>query len=144
MLTELFALLETEGWSYSSDTGWKDWDAQIYGNQFWSIKLRTVTEYHGGPKCLTRVRLSYQAVVTTVVVNAFLLSILLYRALEYQHWDLGATGLLLKAAYAIFVFSMLARARRLKRRVADLAVASAHRAGLERVFGRKSKPVPAG
>ena len=25
LLTEIFALLETEGWRYSSDTGWKDW-----------------------------------------------------------------------------------------------------------------------
>ena len=26
LLTEIFALLETEGWRYSADTGWKDWD----------------------------------------------------------------------------------------------------------------------
>ena len=66
LLTEIFQLLEDEGWNYSADTGWKDWDLQIYGNEFWSIKVRTVTEYHGGPKCLTRVRLRYQAVATTV------------------------------------------------------------------------------
>ncbi len=66
LLEEIFALLETEDWRYSADTGWKDWDVQIYGNQWWSVKLRTVTEYHGGPKCLTRVRLGYKAVATTI------------------------------------------------------------------------------
>ena len=59
---------ETEGWRYSSDTGWKNWDIRIYGNQFWSVQVATVTEYHGGPKCLTRVRLTYHAVVTTVLM----------------------------------------------------------------------------
>jgi hypothetical protein len=33
-------LLETEGWRYSADTGWKDWDVQIYGNFWWIVKLQ--------------------------------------------------------------------------------------------------------
>jgi glycosyltransferase involved in cell wall biosynthesis len=142
LLTQVFALLETEGWNYSADTGWKDWDVQIYGNQFWSITVRTVTEYHGGPKCLTRVHLGSKPVVTTVLVNAIILCILLYRAVISPNFDLGGTGILLKAAYFIFLFSMFARASRLKRRVAELIVAAANRAGLDRVFGKKSKPTP--
>ena len=143
LLTEVFALLETEGWRYSADTGWKDWDVQIYGNQFWSITVRSVTEYHGGPKCLTRVHLGSKAVVTTVLVNAVILSILLYRTAVSTNLDLGLTGIILKAAYIIFLLSMFARASRLKRRVAELIVAAANRTGLERVFGKKSKPAPA-
>jgi hypothetical protein len=38
---------------------------------------------------------------------------------------------------------MFVRASRLKRRVAELMVAAANRAGLERVSGKKSKPAPA-
>jgi hypothetical protein len=144
LLTETFSLLENEGWRYSADTGWKDWDVQIYGNQFWSITVRTVTEYHGGPKCLTRVQLGSKPVVTTVLVNAIILSILLYRMAVSSNLDLGMTGIILKAAYFIFVISMFTRASRLKRRVAELIVAAANRAGLERVFGKKSKPAPAG
>jgi len=142
-LTEVFALLETEGWRYSADTGWKDWDAQIYGNQFWSITVRTVTEYHGGPKCLTRVGLRSKPVVTTVLVNAVIISILLYRAAVRPSLDMDLSGLVLKALYLVFLTSTFARAARLKRRVAELMVAAANRAGLERVFGRKSKPAPA-
>ena len=133
LLTEVFALLETEGWRYSADTGWKDWDVQIYGNQFWSIAVRTVTEYHGGPKCLTRVHLGFKPVVTTVLVNAVILSILLYRAAISSNLDLGFSGIILKAAYLVFLISMFMRARRLKRRAAALIVAAANRTGLERV-----------
>jgi hypothetical protein len=53
------------------------------------------------------------------------------------------SGLVLKALYLVFLTSTFARAARLKRRVAELMVAAANRAGLERVFGRKSKPAPA-
>ena len=137
LLTEIFQLLEDEGWRYSADTGWKDWDMQIYGNQFWSIAVRTVTEYHGGPKCLTRVRLQYQAVATNVLVNAVLLSALLYRVAFTAHRDYVWWGL-----YALFVLWLYVRARQLKRRVADLVIAAAQKCGLMRVFGAASKPAP--
>ena len=80
--TRSLQLLEEEGWSYSADTGWKEWDIQIYGNFFWSIILQTVTEYHGGPKCLTRVRLRYRFVTTTVIINLLILAMIIYRDLN--------------------------------------------------------------
>lgn len=138
LLEEIFALLETEDWRYSADTGWKSWDVQIYGNEFWSIALSTVTEYHGGPKCLTRVRLQYKPVVTTVLSNFIALSILLY--------NVHQTGLghdLLRGLYLIYVLWLAHRAYRLKRRVAALVIIAANRCGLTRVTGSKSKPVPA-
>jgi glycosyltransferase involved in cell wall biosynthesis len=134
LLEEIFALLESEGWRYSTDTGWKNWDAQIYGNQFWSINLATVTEYHGGPKCLTRVRLSYKPVVTTVLVNVIIWAILLYRAMAHPG---STTNLILEVVYAIFLIVTFLRARRLKKRVAELVVAAAGRTGLQRVDGKK-------
>lgn len=139
LLTEIFQLLEDEGWNYSSDTGWKDWDIQIYGNQFWSISVRTVTEYHGGPKCLTRVRLLYHAVATTYLINAVILAVLLYRAAfaQHAHNDIWLWGL-----YVILLSSFALRARRLKRRVADLVIHAAQSCDLMRVFGAASKPAP--
>ena len=137
LLAGIFQLLENEGWRYSADTGWKDWDMQIYGNQWWSIKVSTVTEYHGGPKCLTRVRLGYQAVALTVLLNAVLLSILLYRVAFTPHHDRFWW-----AGYALLVVWLYLRARRLKRRVADLVIAAAQGCGLTRVFGASSKPAP--
>ena len=137
LIGEIFALLETEDWRYSADTGWKDWDVQIYGNQWWSIKLRTVTEYHGGPRCLTRVRLGYKAVATTLLVNMVALSVLFYRLIF-----LNATDRVLWGIYVAGVLYLCWRAFRLKRRVADLVIAAANRCTLQRVFGKKSNPAP--
>ena len=139
LLEEIFAMLETEDWRYSADTGWKDWDVQIYGNQFWSISLGTVTEYHGGPKCLTRVRLKYKPVVTTVLSNFIALSVLLYNVNET-----GTGHNLLRGAYLLYVLWLSLRAYRLKHRVAALVTAAANRCGLTRVTGKKSKPMPEG
>ena len=137
LLEEIFATLEAEDWRYSTDTGWKSWDVQIYGNQFWSISLGTVTEYHGGPKCLTRVRLNYKPVVTTVLSNAILLSILLYNIHE-SGWGHDA----FRGLYGMYGLLQAWRAFRLKRRVAALVTAAATRCGLTRVTGKQSKPAP--
>jgi hypothetical protein len=82
LLREIFTLLDQENWRYSIDTGWQEWDIQIYGNFWWSIILRTVTEYHGGGKCLTRVQLRYRYVTTTVIVNLIVLTLFIYHFLE--------------------------------------------------------------
>ena len=128
LLTEVAAALEHEGWRYSVDTGWKPWDIQIYGSFWWIVKMRSVTEYHGGPKCLTRVDLGYRPVVTTVLVHAIVLAILLWRQIFTPVSDLW-----LWVPYAIFVVWMGLRARRLKKRVAHLVEAAARRCGLTRI-----------
>ena len=92
-------MLDEEGWRYSTDTGWNEWDIQIYGNFWWSISLRTVTEYHGGPKCLTRVSLRNRFVATTVIINLAVLTLLIYHQLSTGKADLwvmlGYMGFLL-------------------------------------------------
>jgi len=133
LLTEIFSLLETEGWSYSSDTGWKDWDIQIYGNFWWITTLQTVTEYHGGPKCLTRVKLGHKMVVTTFLVNFPIACLLLFRTVF-----MGSRDVVWIALYALFVFVLFWRAYRLKARLADLVVAAATRCGLQPLHGKKA------
>ncbi|MDQ6809219.1 MAG: glycosyltransferase [Verrucomicrobiota bacterium] len=134
LLTAIFALLEEEGWRYSRDTGWNEWDLQIYGNFWWSIVLQTVSEYHGGSKCLTRAALRYRLVTTTVLINLVLISLLIYR-------QLVAPGLTFWTVipYLAFVGILYARARRLKARVAELVDLAAHRAGLHRIAGNARK-----
>jgi glycosyltransferase involved in cell wall biosynthesis len=132
LLEKIFALLEREGWRYSADTGWKPWDAQIYGNFWWSVTLKTVTEYHGGPKSLTRVRLKARPVVTAVLANAILLAVLFYRKVAVGHDDAW-----LIAIYGVFTLVLVLRMWRLERRVADLAIAAASELGLKRVPNRQ-------
>ena len=133
LLKSIFHLLEEEGWSYSADTGWKEWDIQIYGNFFWSVILQTVTEYHGGPKCLTRVRLRYRFVTTTIIINLLILAMILYR-------DLNSAGVDLRILipYALFLLFLGSRARRLKRRVAEIVDVAAFRLGLQRITRKQA------
>jgi len=135
--SEIFALLEREGWRYSADTGWKTWDLQIYGNRFWSVQASLVTEYHGGPKCLTRVQLVCRPVVATVLVNAIPLCALLYRKIFMDRNDPW-----LWVLYGLLMLWILLRGWRLKRRVAELVIAAANRCELTRVSGKASRPVP--
>ena len=136
LITEIVRVLEMENWRYSTDTGWKPWDIQIYGNLWWNLRLRTVTEYHGGPKCLTRVRLTYYPVVTTVLLNVIFASILVYRQLLiptplHDFWLLGL--------YALFVLFLVYRGFRLKLRVADLTDTAAMKCGMTHIIGRPRK-----
>ena len=128
LLAEATRMLEEEGWSYSIDTGWKTWDVQIYGSFWWMVRLRSVTEYHGGPKCLTRATLRLRASGVTVLVNFAIVCGLLYQqvfAAGIPWWELGA--------YGVFLGFLAYRGRRLKRRAADLLIVAARHAGLDSV-----------
>src|SRR5437868_13156224 len=136
LLGAMFQLLDEEGWRYSTDSGWNEWDIQIYGNFWWSITLQTVTEYHGGAKCLTRAGLRYRFVPTTILINTVYLSLIAYHALQTRHlhyWVLGLSFL--------FVLFLAVRAQRLRSRVAEIVDLAAHRAGLQRI--RREKPAVA-
>ena len=138
LLGAMFELLDEEGWRYSTDSGWNEWDIQIYGNFWWSIALQTVTEYHGGAKCLTRVRLRNRLVTTTVILNLIAASLLIYRQLNVSHVELWSI-----AAYVLFLLFLWTRARALKSRVAELVDAAALRAGLQRVTRKQKIAKPA-
>jgi hypothetical protein len=131
LLAETTKLLEDEGWSYSLDTGWNDWDVQIYGSFWWLLRLRSVTEYHGGPKCLTRATLRLRMGGPTFMANLLLIGVLLY-----QHFLGGGIPWWLGAGYGMFVLFLAFRSRRLKRRAADLLCVAARHAGLTRVTGK--------
>ncbi|MGI8437670.1 MAG: glycosyltransferase [Chthoniobacterales bacterium] len=126
LLTSILELLNSEGWSYSTDTGWNEWDIHIYGNFWWSVALQTVTEYHGGPKCLTRASLRYRFVTTTVIINLIVLALLFYHLLNTGHAEIWVL-----ASYLAFVAFLATRARILKRRVAELVDLAAYRSGMQ-------------
>jgi len=136
LLTSIIELLESEGWSYSTDTGWKAWDVQIYGSFWWGVTLRSVTEYHGGPKCLTRVGLATQMVATTFLLNFLLISFLIY-------WAATGHALILPGLiYAGIMLVIWSRGYGTKRRVAELVEAAGQRIGLNRVDPKKGNKPP--
>ena len=111
----MFRLLDEEGWRYSTDSGWNDWDIQIYGNFWWSIALQTVTEYHGAGKCLTRVRLRNRMVITMIIFNLIAISLLIYHQVNVSRVDFWPI-----VFYLAFLGFLGTRARALKSRVAEL------------------------
>ena len=77
-------------------------------------------------------------VVTTFLANVIAISLLIYRhtiSVHMHYWPL--------ALYAVFLFVLIFRARRLKRRAADLVMAAATRCGLTRVYGDEARSRPA-
>jgi hypothetical protein len=98
------------------------------------VKLRTVTEYHGGPKCLTRASLAYQPVAVTVLSVILALGVLLFRKIFMDSVDLW-----LWIPFGFFLFLLYLRAYRLKSRVAELVLASAVHIGMTRVSRRRGK-----
>ena len=133
LLAETTRLLEDEGWSYSIDTGWNDWDLQIYGSFWWLVRLRSVTEYHGGPKCLTRAQLKLRMGGAAVLGNFLALT-----TLAYQQLLAGGVAWWALVGYAVLAAFLWFRARRLQRRVADLLAVAARHAGLSRVLKKQT------
>jgi glycosyltransferase involved in cell wall biosynthesis len=74
--------LDRHGWKYSPDTGWTNWDYQIYGNRWWQLRLLTMTEEHGDGKRLTRVRLHSNPTMFTRLIGVAIcvVSIVAFRA----------------------------------------------------------------
>ncbi|MBC7782539.1 MAG: hypothetical protein H7144_01765, partial [Burkholderiales bacterium] len=46
----------TAGWRTRTDSGWQDWDMEIYGSRYVKVRISSATEIHGGGAMLTRVR----------------------------------------------------------------------------------------
>src|SRR5207248_11265074 len=137
LLQEIFALLDQVNWRYLIDTGWQELDILIYGHFWWSIILRTVTEYHVNGKCLTRVQLRYRYVTTIVIVNLIVLTLLIYHFLKTGH-----VQFLFALPYALFALFLFLRARRLKARVRELVDFAAYRINMNRILRSRFRPNP--
>jgi hypothetical protein len=111
------------GWECVPGHGWERWDLEIRRPaRFWSVRLGSVTEYHGGGKCLTRVRLytvptalfglSRSAVVAVAMLGGLI-----------QGWELMVAILAVSVAFLLITlvggFLMLLSVRERVRRVAE-------------------------
>jgi hypothetical protein len=89
------------------------------------------------------VRLKYRPVASTVLINAVILAILLYRLLflnrhlTFEHGELYAW-----VAFGVWLVWLYAQGRRLRGRVADLIIAAGNRSELMRVYGKASRRAP--
>ncbi|MEO6033618.1 MAG: hypothetical protein ABIQ35_00015 [Verrucomicrobiota bacterium] len=56
-IRSILARLEEQGWQYKTDTGWSEFDVEIFGNRWSHLQLTTVAEPHPGGKQMFRCRL---------------------------------------------------------------------------------------
>ncbi len=52
--------LDQQGWASKTDTGWSEYDVELFGNRWSRLQLTTATEDYGGGKRLFRCRLQAQ------------------------------------------------------------------------------------
>jgi O-antigen biosynthesis protein len=136
--------LNQEGWKYSSDTGWTNWDYQVYGNRWWQIRLLTLTENHGGNKRLTRVRLHPYPTTSFRIVGLVcaVISLLAYLRFErgstfaevmagkgVQEFDFKAIGVWFSVLCLMLALSVWKSAQ-LRKRVAQVTELAAKDCGL--------------
>jgi hypothetical protein len=93
LLEKLKEELRDAHWRMRADSGWHNWDLEIYGNRYLRIRVATVSERHGGSGWLTKVR------VTTGMSNFCLLlmaaSLLLAVVLLYRLWPFSRPAVLI-------------------------------------------------
>jgi glycosyltransferase involved in cell wall biosynthesis len=71
-LGALLAKLEEEGWQHKTDTGWSDFDVEIFGSGWNRLRLATVSEELGSGKRVLRCRLraNWSLLAKTVFASA--------------------------------------------------------------------------
>lgn len=111
-----------------TDDGWRDWDLETAVDQWWRIRFASVTEYHGGTRCLTRVRIASRASATTVTVFILILSTAVAMVLMAHLHPVWVLGI-------VFAVSLIFESlhHRAVNRAANLVVAAARPAGFEPV-----------
>jgi cellulose synthase/poly-beta-1,6-N-acetylglucosamine synthase-like glycosyltransferase len=71
--TELLGLaiayLNEHGWGRTIDSGWKEWDLEIYCHPWTVVQVCTSQEDHGGKKRLLRVRYRQRLSATTMLIG---------------------------------------------------------------------------
>lgn len=125
LLQEVARLLEDEGWKYTLDTGWTNWDIQIFVNRWWHVQLRTLTEIYPHGKRLTRVGHHLFPTMFSFVIGISAATLTLLLALAYVKTLLVVVPLLLLA-----VIYWLGTGFVLRYRMAELVIAGASRVEL--------------
>lgn len=124
LLEALTLYLRGQQLPVQTDDGWRDWDLETCPDRWWRVRLACVTEYHGGGKCLTRVRIASRASLRTVLTFGSLVltaAVLAFLPGFHVIWALGL----------LFISSLLFESRhhRAVTRAANMVVAAAAPAG---------------
>jgi len=125
LLRTLREFLDQEGWRYSLDTGWDNWDLQIYGNRWSQVRLLSVTEEHGDGKRLTRVHIVPELSVLARVVASVAAVVTLWTLIK-----VGYDSLFYVTAVIFFLLMLLYSSFSRRNRIAQIVKVAARRCGM--------------
>ena len=125
LLKILREFLEQEGWRFSVDTGWDNWDLLIYGNRWSQVRLLSVTEEHGQGKRLTRVHIAPELSVLSKIVAAVAAVITLWTLIR-----VGYDSVFYITAVIFFLLMLLYSSFSRRNRIAQIVKVAARRCGM--------------
>jgi glycosyltransferase involved in cell wall biosynthesis len=137
LLEQTDKLLEEEGWKFSLDTGWTNWDLHIFASRWWNLRLRSMTEIYPHGRRLTRVGNFLNISTFSSLVGGVLLTFALMTMLTRP-----ATSLWLLGALSFLALIWLIHGLRVRHRLAELVEVAAIRAGLQPVTKGKNPSHP--
>jgi hypothetical protein len=101
LLDQIVVHLNERGWGRVLDSGWSDWDLEVYCHPWTVVQISTVQEDHGGGKRLIRVRyrLRPSGQMRALATLPLLLAV---AAVGFFGWPIGlAAGVLLGTCLAV-------------------------------------------
>ena len=126
LLTKTEQLLDEEGWKFSLDTGWTNWDLHIFASRWWNLRLLTMTEIYPHGKRLTRVGNFLNVSTFSSLVGGLILTFSLVTMLTRP-----STSLYVLCVVSFFAAMWFIHGVRLRHRLAELIEVAAIRAGLQ-------------
>jgi len=125
-------LLDEEGWKFSLDTGWTNWDLHIFASRWWNLRLLSMTEIYPHGRRLTRVGNFLNVSTFSSLVGGLLLTFSLVTML----WR-PLSSLYVMSVVSFLALLWLVHGLRLRHRLAELVEVAAIRAGLQPLGKRK-------
>jgi O-antigen biosynthesis protein len=100
----VIAYLHEYGWGKAIDSGWSDWDVEVYCHPWTILRVSTAEEEHGAGKRLIRVRFQMRAAEYTVALASACVILLLGAALLRNVYLAVGSGLLLSMLWVLIRF----------------------------------------
>ena len=93
LLEKISQEVRRAGWRMAVDSGWSDWDMEIYGSRYVKIRLSTATEHHHNVGMMTRVRV--ELAMSKFCMVLFFASCMLAGLLMMYMWPFSRTAVLI-------------------------------------------------
>ncbi len=139
MLHSTEKLLDEEGWKFSLDTGWSNWDMHVFASRWWNLRLRSMSEIYPRGRRLTRVGNFLIVSTFSSLAGGFLLTFTLVTLLTLPaNASRPVVSMYLLGAVSFLALVWFIHGLRLRHRLAELVEVAAIRAGLQPLG--KTKP----